>query len=495
MNRLTSLTRWLLGATCALACLSTSVRSMASAPSLDESRQQLVKQYLEALNSKDRAKLVAYVEANGVVGPPVETRADRSLALAEQGAPFKLIRFGADTPRSILALIEDKNGQRLTLTMNLAEGTPPKMAGVMITGPDDIDPKPPKDYSGWSTLQGLADSIRKDADSPGMGIATIRDGKPEVAVSGVRESGKPDAIKPDDAWSVGSIGKPICSTVIGRLIDMGKLRFDTTLKEALPDVPMLPEYEKVTLRQLMMHRSGLPTDTNFTGATVQKIVGDAKTPQEMRNAYARDLLNRAPLSPPDTKFAYSNGGYALLAIVAERTMGKPYEQVLRELVFEPLGLKHSYVGVDSFPKELPSGHVRGSNGLMPYNMRGPLEAMLVGAGGGIYMSVEDVARFGEAHLKGLRGEDGLLKAATVQKLHEGQDDGSGRVYACGWGMIPSPKTETRHWHNGSNGTFLADLAIYPKSNLVVAAIVNRGGISGKSPGLQAIDAIGERFAK
>lgn len=114
------------------------------------------------------------------------------------------------------------------------------------------------------------------------------------------------------------------------------------------------------------------------------------------------------------------------------------------------------------------------------------------------MSTGDLARFGAEHLKGLRGEDGLLKAATIRRLHEGLPEHEGDpsfLYACGWGIESNPGIETFHGHNGSNGTMRSQLAIFPKSNLVVAAITNCGGEEEPSPGLQAALAIAMRYAR
>jgi CubicO group peptidase (beta-lactamase class C family) len=112
------------------------------------------------------------------------------------------------------------------------------------------------------------------------------------------------------------------------------------------------------------------------------------------------------------------------------------------------------------------------------------------------MSVGDLALFGAAHLKGLRGQDGLLKATTVQHLHQGtpEQPGAQRLYACGWGIEDFPGIETMHTHNGSNGTFRSQLSIFPKANLVVASFVNRGGESEPSPPLQAVLAVARRYA-
>jgi CubicO group peptidase (beta-lactamase class C family) len=258
---------------------------------------------------------------------------------------------------------------------------------------------------------------------------------------------------------------------------------------------MDPGYSAVTLEQIMHHRGGIPADLGFTEKRVDAIVGDAKSATAQRQNYAKDILGRKPIGAPGERFVYSNAGYALLSVIAERAAGKPYEALIHEFVFKPLGLRHSFTNADPLPKARPSGHLDGPNGLEVGDMTGPIENLLAGAGGGIFMSVGDLATYGEAHMKGLQGKDGFLKADTVARLHKGIPEvPGGRPYACGWSAENIPTLEPFDGHNGSNGTMRSQLAIFPESGVVVAAIVNCGGESEPSPGFSAVMAIAKRFA-
>lgn len=450
-----------------------------------------------ALNSKDNVRMEAFAAGDCDPATPPAERAQRLSRLAERGAPFKLVRIVGLTAAALTGLMEDANGETFTFVLNLTAGPgAPRMASLQLGPPEAADAKPPQDYTGWTDLRALAASIRTDTGSPAIGVAVVHDGKTEIVTDGVREIGKPETVGADEPWSVGSVGKPLCSTIIGKLIEMGKLRFDMTLAEALPGMPMRPGYEGVTLEQVMHHRSGLPEDLGMRRPQVEAIVGAETDPVRMRDRYVRDILAREPAAKPGAQFVYSNAGYAILAHIAELQSGKAYEDVLRDVLFTPLGLAHSYIGSATYPKLLPSGHVPVPNGLEAVNFRGPLEILFAGAGGGIYMSAGDLARFGAMHLAGLQGKDGFLKAATVERLHRAESEGGpeGRGYACGWGVQNRPGLEPWHGHNGSNGTFRAELAVFPQANLVVAAMVNRGGESEPSPPLQAVLAAARRYA-
>lgn len=456
----------------------------------------LLEKFVEALNSKSGNGLEPFLKQYASGAVPVADRLVRAKGLAAQGAPFKIVKMIPGKPDELNALVTDKNGVELGFRMKLAGTTDPKMDGVMVVPSERLNTAPPKNHDDWKSLESLAEAIRTDAKSPAMGIAVLIDGKLEQAVAGIREQASDKLVTAEEPWSVGSIGKPICTTVIGRLIEMDKLKWDTTLSQALPNIPMKEGYKNVTLEQLMQHRGGIPGEPGMQKQTVDRIVAGATDPIKIRQSYAKDILQREPIGKPGERFAYSNAGYALLGVIAEEVSGKPYERLVRELVFDPLGLKHSFTNLDKLPEERPSGHMNGPNGLQASNFSGPIEVLFAPAGGGMYMSLGDLIRFAESHLRGLQGQDGLLKAATIQRLHQGVPEAraDGREYACGWGLEAFPGLETMHTHNGSNGTMISQVAIFPKAKMVIASFVNAGGESEPAPPLQAILAIAKRYS-
>jgi CubicO group peptidase (beta-lactamase class C family) len=448
---------------------------------------------LNALNTKDRTVILAYVKEHFTAKVPPEERVDRLMGILDRGAPFKLIRPGPRLPDEDRFLIEDRTGQQIA--MSIKREPDGLIRGVLLTPPENLEAKPPKDYRGWENLQKLADAIRADTDCPALGIALIRDGKPEVCVSGVRQIGGKIPVGADEPWSIGSIGKPICSTLLALLIEDGKLSWDARLGTLLPELAGQSAFANVTVEQVMRHRGGIPQFLGLTGPEVEQIAGDARTPVALREKFVRHALRQPALGKPGEQFKYSNAGYAILSLVAERAAGKPYEELVRQRIFLPLGMQHSYIGSTTWPAARPMGHVPGPAGLTPREMTGPLESMFAGAGGGLYLSLGDVAKFGEAHLKGLRGENGLLKSETVRHLHALDPKAKGEWYACGWGIEEIPGTPRFHGHNGSNGTFRSQLAIFPEANLVVVSMVNAGGETDPSPALQAVTAVAQRYAK
>lgn len=134
---------------------------------------------------------------------------------------------------------------------------------------------------------------------------------------------------------VASVSKVITAFTVLRLVDQKKLELDADIRSYLREIP----YKGITVRMLLNHRSGIPYYGYFTYDTWH--LGTI-----LRNYDIVRLLKKYkfPLNfPPNSKFAYCNTNYALLALIVEKATGKPFPKAAKELVFEPLKMKNSFV--------------------------------------------------------------------------------------------------------------------------------------------------------
>ncbi|MBS1716375.1 MAG: beta-lactamase family protein [Armatimonadetes bacterium] len=455
--------------------------------------QGAVNDFLSALNTKDEQKIRAFVDSECTPSVPPEIRMNRMMPLALQHAPFRVVKFGLRTPTSIRALFKTVEDEPNTVVMTLTEGPKPRIVKILVGDPGLM--RPPKDYAEWTDIQALTDEISRDSQSPAMGVAVIQDGRLEIAVSGVRELNKPNKVDIDSAWSIGAIGECLCDTLIGKLIESGKLNWDTTLREALPGFPMRPGYEKATIEQVMHQRAGFPVEPGVQEAEIKQYSAGAKSPQEIRSKYVAVVLGRAPIATPGTEFRFSRATYAVLVKIVEARVGRPYEEILRDQLFKPLGLDSSFIGGEGLPTSAPLGHFPGHDWLEPVPALSQ-GVIAVGNETVIRMSAADLAHFAELHLEGLNGKDGYLKASTISRLHRGQNEAPdiSQQYACGWTIQGAQGIQEWHGCTDSGSAFHAQVAIFPESNLVVVAITNRGGEIDPSPTFQAVTAIGARYA-
>jgi CubicO group peptidase (beta-lactamase class C family) len=144
-------------------------------------------------------------------------------------------------------------------------------------------------------------------------------------------------VKSTTALHLASVGKVLTATAIFRLLELNKLKLDQSVNSILPEFP----YDSITVRMLLNHRSGIPKYANF--ASIDTVWNKHET---LSNQNILGLLARFqfPLDfEPDSKFTYNNSNYAILALVIEKLTNKRFDEAMKTLVFDPIGMKHSYV--------------------------------------------------------------------------------------------------------------------------------------------------------
>lgn len=322
-------------------------------------------------------------------------------------------------------------------------------------------------------LSRAAAQLRADLDVPGLAIAAAdEDGLIAWGVAGVRAADGDDPIRRDDRFHVGSLTKAMTATLAARLVERGLLRWDSTVQEVSPVVAAgLPEHARtVTLAALLTHRSGMPDDRNDIDLirNLWMLSGDIT---DQRARAAGFMLGRIEPSDAPPAFAYANANYVVAGHMLEVTAGKPWEELIRAELFEPLGLGSAGQGPPGLDTDEPHprGHVRSPQGLTPLPaLLGTDNPPVMGPAGRAHMSVEDLAAFARAHLAGLRGRTGVVTAATFAALHTPPEGGS---YAFGWGIGGEPGARLSS-HAGSNTRWFALMFVLPDENLAVAVVMN-----------------------
>lgn len=145
-----------------------------------------------------------------------------------------------------------------------------------------------------------------------------------------------DSLKTDDQFQLASVSKMFTAEAIMLLHSQGKLNYDDDIRKYIPAFP----YQGITIRNLLNHRSGLPRYESLA----DEHWPDRNVPinnEEVIRLYADHHPD--PYSQPDLTFHYNNINYALLATVIERITGERFEDYMKENIFEPLGMTHSYI--------------------------------------------------------------------------------------------------------------------------------------------------------
>lgn len=281
------------------------------------------------------------------------------------------------------------------------------------------------------------------------------------------EWGNPNA--PDVKFRLGSLTKQFTATLVLLLQEDGKLKIEDPVSKYLPDAPKT--WEKITLANLLGHTSGIPSFTDAKEFAVWRMSSHT-TEEEL--AQFRDK----PLDfEPGSRFAYSNSNFEVLGAVIEKVSGRKYGDLLKERIFEPLGMKDS--GLDSDELVLPKraeGYMAGPKGLIVARS----ESMTVPwAAGSIYSTTGDL----------LKWEHGLFggKVLNADSLKAMTTPGKG---GYGLGVFVTTKDGvTTVDHGGGIEGFNTHLAYVPEKQICVVVLSNVNGAAPDSMGGKLMDVV------
>jgi D-alanyl-D-alanine carboxypeptidase len=265
------------------------------------------------------------------------------------------------------------------------------IAIVLVVGCSDDTVGPPRAPG----LQGLVDSLAGAWNLPGLVVAVRRSGdEPSVVATGRAELATGRRMTPLDRFRVGSLTKPMVATVILQLADEGRLSLDDSLVRFLPGT--LPDGDRVTLRHLLNHTSGIGDYVNDPGFIDAAFLNPSRvwTPQELI-AVANGMPRR--FTPGEAGYwEYSNTNYVLLGLVAEVAGGVSIAALLLTRVFEPLGMTSTYFSNStSLVAPFAQGYVD-LNGIPNFAVGTLVNPTVAGAAGAVVSTAGDALRFGEA---------------------------------------------------------------------------------------------------
>lgn len=338
-----------------------------------------------------------------------------------------------------------------------------------------------------SSLAMFLEGVRAKHALPALGAAVVTGGEIKAfSCVGFRKAGSSVQVSPADQFHLGSISKSMTATMLAVMVQRRMLRWDTTIGQTFPELhsTIRPEYEKVTLLMLCSHRAGFPKASKAMSAI--DWYSWRGTPTEARYKYLSLELSYPPLFSPGTKFNYAFG-YEIAAAMAERVASRSYEDLMQELLFRPLRMSTAGFGPsgskDKFDQPWP--HVAKNGKYIPLEPVPRNDNSIVGeAGGEIHCSLEDFAKYLQAHAIGEYGESTLLPAESFRFLHQmhftAEQPISGQVtdnYAVGW-FLTVDNTNANGlmlWHDGTNGRNCAIAWVAPNLRKAFCAVTNAAG--------------------
>ena len=178
-------------------------------------------------------------------------------------------------------------------------------------------------------------------DSPGCAVGVLQDGTLAVAKGyGQADLERGVPIGPASVFDIASTSKQFTAAVIALLAQEGKLSLDDDVHRFLPE---LPRYEApITIRHLLHHTSGLRDYTDVMALEGWQMEDWTTSEQALATIVRQKELNFRP----GAQHLYSNTGFFLLSVIAARAGGKPFPDLARGLIFEPLGMTSTHFHAD-----------------------------------------------------------------------------------------------------------------------------------------------------
>lgn len=233
--------------------------------------------------------------------------------------------------------------------------------------------------------------------------------------------------------------------MIFQLVEDGKLKLTDTLDKFYPDIP---NAKKITIANLLSHRSGLH---DFTGdADFPTWLAKPKTQSEMLAVIAKGK----PDFEPDAKQVYSNPNYVLLGYIVEKASGKSYQAALKEKITARIGLSNTYLGgkTNAADNESFSYDYIGN-----WNLSSETDMSIPGGAGALVSTPTDLTKFIEALFN--------LKLVSETSLNQ--------MKTNSMGMFPYPLGDKKlYGHTGGIDGFNSMLVYLPEEKLSVAYVSN-----------------------
>lgn len=320
-------------------------------------------------------------------------------------------------------------------------------------------------------LSQVLETIRAKYDLPALGGAIFTtDGLQEIAATGVRKRGDTTPVTQDDLWHLGSDTKAMTATLLGTYVAEGKVHWDDKITSFYPELAdqIPPANRDITLAQVMEHKAGLIENLDWNA------IAKTGSLSEQRKAAVPLALTQPKYSPG--AFHYSNTDFVLIGAILEKISGQPWEELIRQRLFTPLGMTSAGFGGLGTPGQVDQPWPHDPDG-QPEPNNGPLvdNPEVMGPAGTSHITMTDWSKFLVDQLRGVCGLKALLPTEIYRAMQPAAP-ATGDGYGFGWGVT------LRDWaggqavnHNGSNNMNYCDCWLAPNKKFGVLVVCNQGG--------------------
>jgi CubicO group peptidase (beta-lactamase class C family) len=314
----------------------------------------------------------------------------------------------------------------------------------------------------------IADRLARRHVGVALGVLDVASGEQKLLARGSTGRAVGSAVTANTFFEIGSITKTFTALVLATMVESGRVRLDTPVRELLPGVAVpARDGAQITLEQLARHTSGLPRSPQPFARDLWIARVQQSNPYTMDEETVLAALGEIRLKhkPGDGHGAYSNLGAGLLGIALRRAAeAGSYQDLVRDAVLRPLGLS------DTAVRLAPEQEARLAQG---HGMRRrPVDAWyldgLAGAGA-LRSTAPDLLRY----LRAQAEPDSTPLAGAIRLTHQLAEPDRRHTFGLGWMRTRLP-TGDLWWHNGGTGGFRSFAGFGTDQRRVATVLVNDG---------------------
>ena len=264
---------------------------------------------------------------------------------------------------------------------------------------------------------------------------------------------------PETPLHIASVTKVLTAAAILKLIDAKKIDLDQKVNTLLDGFP----YPNITIRTLLNHRSGMKKYNYFCDDKANWGRDKTLTNKDILNVL---ITKHIPLeTKTDTHFSYNNTNYAMLALIIEKITGMRYRRAMKQMIFDPLDMKNTYVLDETSDKEQGTPSYKWNYQKYPFDF---LDAVY--GDKNIYSTPRDLLKFDLA-----RNAPNFLSPELIKEVYKGYSYESRGIknYGLGIRMREWETGQTLYYHNGWWHGNTSSFINLKKENAVIIALSNK----------------------
>jgi CubicO group peptidase (beta-lactamase class C family) len=435
-----------------------------------EAAEKRARAYIETINSNDRAAWRKFISENyskpSLERMPLEARLNNFARIYDETRGGSLLELRRTKPNEATARIKaNLTGMEFELDFLVEEQEPFYLTGIR-TRPQT--PTPGKKLSEREMSEELDAYLKKLGGADVFSGAVLLARGDRVLFEKAYGEANKDFKAPNNVntkFNLGSMNKMFTAVAVAQLVEAGKLSFDDSLGKFMPDFPDKEAAEKIKIKHLLSHTSGL--GNYFNRAFIEGSRARFRTVDDFL-ALAKDEKMQFE---PGSRWAYSNTGMLVLGKIIEKVSGQNYFDYIRENIYKKAGMTSSdSYDLDSVNPNLAVGYEKDftdqgvvfRNNIFMHVIKG-------GPAGGGYSTVGDLLKFARALQSGKLVGKEYVKLLTTPKPELNSPN-------YGYGFIIGTNPDT-YGHSGGFPGISSELVMFANSDYAAVVLSNYSFVS------------------